>query len=392
MRLSRYFKILFFCFLVFLLFHGYALAENMQVYFAGFAFSGSNKNVPEMYPESYLVSNSVNLSKILIGKIKKIKNPNFNINVNSLSDNSIHYNTSTALALVEDGETQSLEQYQTIYKFVINIHAEALFYNFSKKMIIGSFPISITYINSYNFPPTEQEKINDVEKSLYSNPNVNLFSKFADMLKNIQLPKSVYKYAQVTKVIISDQAKETILKHPDIGWQNSLVAQQAIANAFNSALLSEAGIPMEPFFIGSAIGGKLTLVFANSNIYENLTPPQPDYSIILDLKGFKHVRYKSNQIGYSEIYGAFISIEVVDPLINKIYLKATFKNGVIKIIPITQTTVATGPAYKNAVDGLFLKFANALKNGGNDSWTKNSTNEKDIRKILSETYNALREI
>ncbi|WP_312261286.1 hypothetical protein [Candidatus Igneacidithiobacillus taiwanensis] len=370
---------------------GCGIAYATNVYFAGFAQSGKYSQLEQDYPYSYNLVQTKEFRKQVLISAKNINPINYRLRF-SLSKDAKSFNSSIELALVQDGETVSVEKYlingNADYKLDVTLHAEAVFFDFEKKSVLYSVPISEEYINVYSHSPTESDKLSAIKLALYKNSGNNLLKNFQSAVNKVNLPSSVVKFVRVTNVHISSLAKTTIINHPDMGLDTNDNAKQYFANSLSSALSGLDEIPMEPYQADSTTG-KFALVFSNQGEKTfNLHFPAPSYGIDLTIKGFKNVPYSSSGAGYSQIYGAFANIKVYSPLIDKVYLDETFKNGVVKVIPITQVTVAAGPAYLSATNRLFEKFAVALA-GKDEHWLKSATSGKHVSSSMEKTYEAL---
>ena len=370
-------------------------AQAVDVYYVtenggGFGFAGNYSDISKLYP---LAAKSVVLPEFRSDLLKHVQQTNpsgFDLRINTLSNNAKSYNQSIVLDMVLDGETVSIEQYNVdgtpVYKLDILLHAEAIFFDYAKKTILTTVPISEEYIETIDHHPGMSDEQEAVNQALFENPGNNLVERFAASISTADIPKGIVKFAQVTKMTITPRAQASISNHPEMGWSNRQIANNAVANEFSSAVDSIAGIPLEPYAIDSATG-QMAVAFSNASAY-NFTLPTPSYHIHIIIDGFKNVPYQSSAAGYSQIYGAFVHVKVLDPLLNDVYMDAAFKNGVVKLIPRTQVTVTTGPAYQAALRGLFTKLAKAL-NGSDEKWLASASSTPGIKRMLSKTDNAL---
>lgn len=385
--------------LITLSFLGLSLLPNIShasdVYFVtqnngGFGFAGNYNQLKKLYPLAYKASKNSDFKNDLLNQVVNSHPTAFNLKINKLSSHDKTYGKSIVLVMVLDGETESIEKYNlsdsTAYKMDVQLHAETIFFDYAKKTIIASVPISEQYIDTLNHYPTSDDAEDAVKQALYLNPGNNLVNRFADTIQTEVLPKGIVKFVQVTKVKISSRAMASITNHPEMGWLDKSIAKKAVANQFSSAVGGISKIPLEPYTIGSSTG-KMAVAFSDDSAY-NFTLPKPSYEIQLTLKGFKNVPYESNPVGYSQIYGAFVHIKMLDPLVNKVYMNATFKNGIVKVIPKTQVTVAAGPAYLAALRELFTKFATSLDNP-NYQWIHSATTADNIKQMLVNSHKAL---
>jgi hypothetical protein len=379
----------------FVLFLGAGTAQALDVYYVtqndgGFGFAGKYRDISTLYPLAAKTAAMPAFRKALLAQVEQQTPNSYHLKINKLSNNAKNYDKSIVLDMVLDGETVSVEQYQLagkpVYKLDVLLHAEAVFFDFAKKTILTTIPINEEYIKAFDHEPSMTDEQDVVNQAMFMNPSNNLIAHFASLIANASLPNGIVKFARVTKVTITPKAWTSISNHPEMGWKNSRIAKSFIANDFSSAMESIAGTPLEPYAIDSA-AGQMAVAFSNDSVY-NFKLPTPSYHIHIKLEGFKNVPYDSNAVGYSQIYGAFVHIKIIDPLVNDTYMDATFKNGVIKVIPETQVTVATGPAYQAALRGLFYKFANSLS-GSEEEWIKSASSTPGLKRMLTKTNTAL---
>ena len=83
----------------------------------------------------------------------------------------------------------------------------------------------------------------------------------------------------------------------------------------------------------------------------------------------------------SVLYGANTSIQLIQPYSNTTYLDATLRNGAISITPLNKVSTDDYPAYYDVINGLFKKFATAIKSK-DYSWVKvSSGNDKTVEQM-----------
>lgn len=328
-------------------------AAQPVVHFAGFAYAGPYSGIAAAFPYTSSLapptgsSGESQLDERLRRVLSREVIPGFKLDFTTLGN--VNKGDSLALALVLDHESVSVEQIQhNVYKLLVTLDAQALFFNANKMQIIASYPFGLDYIDTSPMPPTKNY-ITSVVKQIYlGGLQANLFAQFADKLSKVNLKPRYGNTIQITDVEISSQATDLM---PAAMQQNMAAAKALFATQFAAYLSNNADVPVLPYTKGYAIGNKIVASFANGKVF-NLAIPTPDYAISLGIKGFKKILYSQNAGGASWIYGAFASVEVSEPLSHHIYINLNAKNGAVKIVPATQVNVADWPAYQDTLFGL----------------------------------------
>jgi hypothetical protein len=159
-----------------------------------------------------------------------------------------------------------------------------------------------------------------------------------------------------------------------------------VADHFEEALNSKAGVALFPYSPGSAIGNVMQMKLNNTDF--NLQFPDADWEIAIDLTGVKKVKYAENAAGASYVYGSYATVRIAPHGAAQAILDAQFKNGEVKEVPVSQTYVDDLPAYNDSIRGLFDKLAEVL--GGQDlPWLKTSAVTANIGKQITATRGLL---
>ncbi|MCD4744110.1 MAG: hypothetical protein K8R67_16735 [Desulfobacteraceae bacterium] len=301
-------------------------------------------------------------------KISEQKINNFDLMINELGNLDKNEGISVAFAL--DNETIAIERIDSYYKIVIDLGAQALFFDFTDMKVIGCYPIAIQLIDVYDSKPND-DQIRDIIRELFvgNKYKLNIFNEFSKKLEDIKIKPKFQNSIQVTNVIVEERALPFLPEAYKSDIDNCRVF---LAQNFSKLLSTNQGISVLPYTKGSAIGKKMAARFSNGDIY-NLEIPDSQYNIDLTLRGFKKVKYAENKLGTSWIYGAYSNLKIYQPLLQKIYIDEKFKNGATKIVPIKQKNIDDWPAFQESLFVLFDKITKEL-----------STNKKykSINKII----------
>ena len=371
-------KFLFICSIFsFVFIHSGVQANDLRVFYAGFAFIGDNVNITKNYPHALAISKEKDSEDLLLEKVlrEKVKNQNMNnfkLIIGELGNLEEGEGISVAFAL--DNETVAIEQIGSYYKIVIDLGAQVLFFDFKEMKVIGCYPVAIQLIDVSESKPADILIKNRIRELFIGNKyEINIFDEFVKRLKDIEIKPKFKNSIKVSNVTIEEKALPflpTIYiddKDPNKNNIKTLLAQN-----FSKFLSSNQEISVLPYTKGSAIGDKMSARFANGEVYM-LEIPEAQFLIDLTLRGFKKVKFDEKKAGSSWIYGVYIKLKIFEPLLQKYYIDEKFKHGATKIIPASQKNVADWPAFQ---ESLFVLF---------DSLTKSFSTErkfKSVKKVL----------
>ncbi|HEY0062370.1 MAG TPA: hypothetical protein VGC21_09635 [Telluria sp.] len=289
-----------------------------------------------------------------------------------------------AVAMVVTSESVSTERFGNVYKVLVQLRAQAMFFDFKSKTVVRAYPISFAYIDALSAPPTQEqitERISTVYRGAGGKPG--LIQRFVDTLARATIPAQVPRFVQVTNVSVGDEAREQFPAH-----LRGAAGDTWIADALGEAISSKLGIPILPYAKGYAIGNVMSMTIGDSTVY-NLTLPKPDYEFSADIVKLKKVLYSEQAAGKSFIYGTLAKIQLIEPLSDTAYLRSNFKNGEVKVVPATQQTTDDFPAFEDSMRGLFAKLSRAV--GGEEQvWLKSAADAKDIDQQITKTRELLK--
>jgi hypothetical protein len=345
-------KILFICSIFsFVFIHSSLHANDLRVFYAGFAFIGDNVNIEKNYPYSFSISQKLDMEVVLRTMVSRQKINNFNLIISELGN--LDKGEGIAVAFALDNETVAIEQLGSYYKILIDLGAQALFFDFNGMKVIGSYPIAIQLIDVSESKPDDiliRERIREL--FVGNKYNINIFNEFAKRLKNIKIKPKFKNSIQITNVTVEEKASAFL---PEVYQNNLNNCRTFLAQNFTKFLSNNQDISVLPYTKGYAIGNKMVARFSNGKIY-NLEIPEAQYEIDLTLRGFKKVKYDETKSATSWIYGAYINLKLFQPLLNKIYIDEKIKNGATKIVPIVQKNVCDWPAFQESLFVLFDKL------------------------------------
>ena len=361
-----------------------AHGQQREIAFAGFAYTGTASTRQERFPlsaryEASLLSTGQSATKRIAALIAASPPKGFAM-VGGIDDLKGR-DQAIVTALVVTNETSSVEQFGPIYKVLVLIRAQALFFDFKSQTVLRAYPFSFAYVDALNHAPSNDEVFENIQRvyeGAESKPGI--FARYTSILANAALPSSVPRFLQITEAVISPEVLEQL---PAAFKANTTSAQTWLADLVSEAISSRAAVPILPYAQGYAVNNVMALSVSDGDVY-NLTLPKPDYAISVDLSKLKKVKYGESAAGSSFIYGSFATVKIVQPLAARSYLNAPLKNGEVKLVPASQSYVDDFPAYYDSINGLFSKLADSFVGKG-AGWVKSASTASDIEQQISQT-------
>ncbi|MFC5428359.1 hypothetical protein ACFPTO_06000 [Paraburkholderia denitrificans] len=335
--------------------------QGSKVYFAGVAYTSNASAIADSYPH-LSVELAGDRAVALNGRIRSLMQGaalpeavSFD-SLGSIKDAS----KATALALAIDGETSSVEHIGNVYKLRTEISAEALFFDFKEKQVLGGFPFTIDYIDVSDTPPSDQ----DIQKAFHqmvagAAGQHDIAGEFVRVMANAHVPDAANKHLRVTASALGPMAVEYLNQYaPQL---NQAAFAQEVARDFGKYLAANQKVSILPYRSNQAIGSSMAARFTEGEAF-NLKIPDADYEIHLNVAGFKKIQKSSSNVDTLLLYGAFVDVDVLEPLSQKIYFSQRIKQGESKTIPVTQVTVDDWAASNDTLLSLFDNFTKAMSN------------------------------
>lgn len=364
-----------------------ALAQQApEVAFAGFAYSGLASTTAERFPHSTRYEKEQRDAGTSIGQsVTQMLDatPPSHLRIIPQIESLKGRDQALAVALVIGAETVSIEQFGNAHKLMVLIRGQAMFFDFKSMNVVRSYPISFAYIDLLNHPPTTDE-IQARVKLVYqgAGDKSGVIARFVQSVQKAQIPANVPRYLQVTSVQLKPEALEVL---PAYIKSEPSAAETWAADLVSEAISTRVGVPLVPYAKGYAIGNVMSMKVSDGTVYE-LKLPQPDYEIKVELSGFRKVKFSEVHGGASSfVYGAYAQMHIEEPLSRKAYLSTALKNGETRVIPASQRYVDDFPHFYDAVNGLFVKLAQAMDAKGDEKWLRSAASAKDIDQQIAST-------
>ena len=363
-----------------------------EVAFAGFAYSGSASTMAARFPHSQRYEEELQTAGTSMGQnLRRLLDatPPSHLKIVSQIEALKGRDQALAVALVIGSETVSVEQFGNAHKLMVLIRGQAMFFDFKSMNVLRAYPVSFAYIDLLDHPPTADEVLARV-KLVYqgTGDKAGVLARFAQNVAKAQIPPRIPRFLHVTSVQLKPEALEVL---PAYIKSEPGAAETWAADLVSEAISTRVGVPIVPYAKGYAIGNVMSMRISDGTVFE-LKLPQPDYEIKVELSGFRKVKFSEVQGGASSfVYGAYAQMHIEEPLSRKAYLSTALKNGETRVIPASQRHVDDFPHFYDAVNGLFVKLAQAMDGKGDEKWLRSAASAKDIDLQIQSTRELMKQ-
>jgi len=368
-----------------------ASINAQEVTLAGFAFGGLAAEVSSRFPFAADVIQGLSveslagpsaMSRIVVERSRAAQNSSFDLTFDSLaslrdSDQAL------VAALVLTGETVFTENFSNYHKVYVSLRGDALLFDYQSKTVVKTTPLSAVSFDVTAAAPTAQQIRSHVSRLLRGPEAESLVSQFVHAMSVTTLPAPGMRTFQVRTV---DIASAALAQFPP-ALQSAGLARSLVVDALESSIASATGVPLVPSRVTHATG-VMYLRFEDAYDYE-LTIPAGDYVFDLTLTRLAKAEYASNNVATTYIFGAFVEMELLEPLLEKVFFSSSLINGETAVVPAGRLAANDFPGYEDALRGLFRKFASAIA-GANLSWVSEASPEVDIADQIRQTSELIR--
>lgn len=366
-------------------FGGTARAQEREVTLAGVAYSGAHDTIKQRFEHTQRYMRSLEGAgtspfKQVLAAVQKAPSEHLKITTEPVQELKGR-DQALVVSLVLNSETVSVERFGEVRKLFVLVRGQALFFDFKSMTVVRAYPLSFAYVDNFRQDPGEAE-IAERIKAVYEGAGgkSGIFGRFANALAVAKVPSQTPRFLQVTQVSFPAEMVATL---PQYLKSAPNVYETWAADMVGEALSSRVGVPIIPYAKGYAIGGVMAMQVMDGDVY-NLKLPTPDYSIAVDFKGLKKVKYSESAAGASFVYGSFADVRIEEPLSRTFFLNTPLKNAEVKVVPASQTHVDDFPAFVDSLNGMFVKLADAVAGKGN-TWVKAAAGAQDIEAQISRT-------
>lgn len=268
------------------------------------------------------------------------------------------------LALAFDREVVAASQIGATWKLLVELSFQALVFDFRSKLIRASFPIAIQYLDAFDQEPTPTDIRNALERLVFGDQATGLAATFWATVGAATLPEPGARTLRVSQVSLSEAATTLV---SSLGVETPAGLGDQLGYDFGKFLSGNQRLSVLPYAPSQAVDGKMAARLANGSVF-NLTLPKADYEISLRLDGLKKVQTATTAAGAAWVYGAFVTIRVVEPLSGRVFFDSQVKLGATRTIPATaRNTEDDWPSYAEVLRQLLDEFTRSLT-GPDKKW------------------------
>lgn len=367
-------------------------AHAADVTLAGFAFAGDYKSAPARFPYSFKTfekfkANKTSLSSLVTQRASGIANPNLEIRPAGTMVNLKKSDQALMVVLVLTDEVVSTENYGAYYKTFVNLRGNLLIFDYKAQAVIRTYPLSTVIFDATPDAPSPSRIQGFVENLLTTEDGQGLISLFTKRLAMAELPKEGTKSLQVKKVEVSPEA---LAQFPEPLRKDPKAASTMVADAFASILSARVGVPLLPNSIG-AVGGVMMMRLENGDDFK-LKVAEGDYLFDLKINGFIKKKTEETNVGIAYVYGVYSNMRFYEPTLGTEFINSDLKNGESAVVPSSQVASDDFPGYKDAINGLYIKFSNFFTEGAktDTKWLGAAASAKDIKSQVESAREILR--
>lgn len=339
-------------------------APPPTVYFAGVAYTSNAADISTVFPHVSQLLNqqgTAQFDQSLRQTLQRVQLPE-HVVFDALGSTS-NATDANALALALDGETTTTAHIGSVYKLRVEISGQALFFDYHAKQVLGGYPFIVDYITVMSTRPTNADITAAFERLVFGgDAKGTLIGAFAQALQEASVPNPSAKHLRVTSVTLGPKALaylSTYAPHVDVR-----ALPKRIAQAFSMYLAANQHLALLPYASNQALGAQMAMRFAQGNVFDLKIPPA-DYAITLDVAGFKQLLASRTSVATVYLYGAFVNVNVAEPLSNHVYFAQILKQGETKTVPAGTAAPASWPPTYDTLKALFSNFTNSLTNHDN---------------------------
>jgi len=267
--------------------------------------------------------------------------------------------------LAFDRETIAVTKFGDNYKLLVELSFSALIFNYSSKSIVANYPMVAQYIDVLSDQPSTEDISNALDRVVFGEQATGVQATFWEALYEVRLPEAAVRTLRVTDVGVMDSASAYLA---GIGAPKDEVLKSDIGQSFSKYLVANNGLSVLPTGSNTALGNKMAAKMSNGDVYD-LNIPEADYQISITLNGVKKVETARTAAGASWVYGAFVTISVVEPLSGKSYFNDQMKLGASRTVPASVQSDEDWPSYSEVIQQLFFEFTRAIAQS-DAAWAK----------------------
>jgi hypothetical protein len=345
-----------------------AAADDKPVcYFAGHAFLAEFAALPIEFPHlSHLLTGdtAIKLDRSLASRATHQPLAALDLRVGELGALAPG-SSALVLALAFDRETVSSARTGNDWKLLVEFGFQVLVYDFRARTVRASWPVAVQYIDVLQRAPEPQDIDAVVERLIFGDQPSGLQATFWSTLANVKLPSAGARTLRVTTASLSDGAAASIQA---LGVTDLRRTADRFAYDLGKFLSGNLELSVLPYASNQATGAKMPARLADGSAFV-LSIPEPDYAIELRLDGIKKVRTGGSPGVDVWVYGAFFTVQIVEPLSARAFFNGQIKLGATRTLPAGFAEGSDWPSFAEAAAALLNEFSRAA-GSGDSGWAE----------------------
>ena len=363
--------------------------QAQDLYFAGFAFVGNKAQAQTRYPvaSELFKQDPIALNKPLNEALKKLKRSDINIIKSESGSLKSGNAVGLSFGLVNERTERLVDkgEYQSYYRVL----AEILVFDFSagEGRVIANYPVSVEYhVESKDLPTTLEDKraFQSIYQELGSDQSI--FAAWVSRLDQVKIARGKNTIRLKIRNVDLDQA--VINQLPDELKANNTFATDT-AQRLEFQLVSNQQVPVLPYTGGEAIGNAMLIRFADTDFQLKL--PEPDFVIDVLVREFKRASVEQKNVYDAYIYGAFVTLKVLEPISGNVKFESKFNYKSQIQIPKTYNlkVLSDWSIYARYQDKLFNAITRQISERNDQALAEitNTPNIKDQMKSFENIIN-----
>jgi hypothetical protein len=367
------------------------MSAASEVAVAGFAFAGDFQSAAKRFPTTFklysdqaaLGNDATSFSRLVVDQGGAVNNPAYHFSAGGTKN--LRNDNALMAVLVLTGETVATERFGNNYKTYVILRGNSLIFDYKSHTIVQSCPVSTALFDASPQPRSKEQIAAFVDELVRRKDANGLVTQFARCLERAAPAHEGLHTVQVRRSEISPEA---LAQFPEALRADPAAAQAMLADSLGTALSTKLGLSMLPSSIGHAVGGVMSMRLENGDDIK-LKLGEGDYVFDVKLNKFAKVKFAENNVGTSWVYGAYLTLQFLEPQLNTSYIATDLKNGETGIQVAGQVNDSDFPAFQDAIRGLFNKFTDALQKPGSN-WLETAASVKPIEPQMASARDILR--
>lgn len=326
--------------------------SEQPIYYAGVSYLGDESLVGSNYPVALALNTSQNVENRLDSRwYQQLASTQLPFVLLNDALGNYEEGPAIAMSLAIEREATSVETFSDYRKLIAEVNAQILFFDFQSKRLVASIPVAIARNAAIELTADihEEKRINLAALYLEATQDKTLLTLATQQLNQFVMPKEAALRVKVDKVVFSPKALNYLPKELD---EKALI--QIIGQYFTAQLAYHSKLNMIPYTHGYAIRNKMSVRMSNDDVYQ-LTLPEPDYVLALDISNFKALVKQEKSL-----YASRILVSAHEATDSQFIFNDYFHFAVAKLVSNNKHLTDDWAAYEDSLETLLTELSQQL--------------------------------